>query len=144
MYKDLNAPSGAILAGSREFTKDLYHTRRMFGGGMPQVWPFAVIALKYADAFLENYKLAIQKSNQLFSLLNKNSKLQFEHILNGTNVFNLYLKGADPEKFRSALLKEQIVLPAPTGNKFSMKINVTINRKTPEWIAQKFVEAIGT
>ncbi|MEA1896596.1 MAG: beta-eliminating lyase-related protein [Bacteroidota bacterium] len=142
MYKDFNAPSGAILAGSREFTKDLYHTRRMFGGGMSQVWTFAVIALKYADSFLENYKLAIQNADQLFSLLNKNSNLQFEHIPNGTNVFNLYIKGTDPKKFRSALLKEQIVLPAPTENKFNMKLNVTVNRKTPEWIAQKFKEAL--
>ena len=143
MYKDFNAPSGAILAGSREFTKDLYHTRRMFGGGMPQVWPFAVVALKYADSFLENYKLSIQNAEQFFSLLKKNPNLQFERIQHGTNVFNLYLKETDPEKFRSALLKKQIVLPAPTGNKFSMKLNVTINRKTPEWIAEKFEEALS-
>lgn len=142
MYKNFNAPSGAILAGSREFTKDLYHTRRMFGGGMPQVWPFAAIALKYADSFLENYKLSIQNAEQFFSLLKKNPNLQFERIQHGTNVFNLYLKETDPEKFRSALLKEKIVLPAPTGNKFSMKLNVTINRKTPDWIAEKFEEAL--
>lgn len=143
MYKNFNASSGAILAGSSEFIKDLYHTRRMFGGGMPQVWPFAVIALKYADSFIEYYKLAIQNADQLFVLLKKNSNLQFENIPNGTNVFNLYLKGTDAGKFRSALKKEQIILPAPTGNKFSMKLNVTINRKSPEWIANKFEEALS-
>lgn len=143
MYKNFNASSGAILAGSSEFIKDLYHTRRMFGGGMPQVWPFAVIALKYADSFIEYYKLAIQNTDQLFVLLKKNSNLQFENIPNGTNVFNLYLKGTDPEKFRTALLKENIVLPLPKKNKFSMKLNVTINRKSPEWIANKFEEALS-
>ncbi|RLD80647.1 MAG: amino acid lyase, partial [Bacteroidetes bacterium] len=49
MYKNFNAASGAILAGTKEFCKDLYHIRRMFGGGMPQVWPFALVALNYAD-----------------------------------------------------------------------------------------------
>ena len=142
MYKNFNAPSGAILAGSREFIKDLYHTRRMFGGGMPQVWPFAVIALQYADSFLENYKLAIKNADQFFGLMKQNSNLKFENIPNGTNVFNFYLQGTDPKKFRSELLINNIVLPAPSENKFSMKLNVTINRKSPEWIAQKFEEAL--
>jgi threonine aldolase len=32
MWKCFNAASGAILAGSKEFTKNLFHERRMFGG----------------------------------------------------------------------------------------------------------------
>ena len=47
MYKCFNAPSGAILAGTKEFTKKLFHIRRMFGGGLPASWPFAAIALHY-------------------------------------------------------------------------------------------------
>ena len=33
LYKCFNAASGAILAGSKNFTANLFHERRMFGGG---------------------------------------------------------------------------------------------------------------
>ena len=47
LYKYFNAASGAILAGPRDLLDGLFHTRRMFGGGLSQVWPFASVALHY-------------------------------------------------------------------------------------------------
>src|SRR5712691_3626674 len=41
LYKYFNAASGAILAGPKALLGDLFHTRRMFGGGLPHVWPYA-------------------------------------------------------------------------------------------------------
>ena len=58
MYKCFNAPSGAILAGTKKFTETLFHERRMFGGGLPAAWPFAAIALYYADSFMNDYNTA--------------------------------------------------------------------------------------
>ena len=140
MYKDFNAPSGAILAGTKEFTKDLYHTRRMFGGGMPQVWPFAAVALQYADTFIPQYKKAVKNAKELFNLLNKNPAFKIEMIPDGTNVFILRVKNINLQKFKSKLLEENIKLPAPlpTNDGFAMKINVSINRKSPGYIADKF------
>ena len=37
LYKYFNAASGAILAGPRELIDGMYHTRRMFGGGLNHV-----------------------------------------------------------------------------------------------------------
>ena len=37
MYKYFNAASGAVLAGPKAQLAGLYHTRRMFGGGLHQV-----------------------------------------------------------------------------------------------------------
>ena len=96
MYKNFNAASGAILVGSAEFTKDMYHTRRMFGGGMPQSWPFAAIALKYADSFLNEYENALKQFNKLVELLNNIPALNIEKIPNGTNVFKLHVMDSDP------------------------------------------------
>ncbi len=143
MYKNFNAASGAILAGSRDFTKDLFQTRRMFGGGMPQSWPFAAIPLKYADSFLDEYKKAIIQSIKLFELLNKIPSFSVEEIPNGSNVFILKLKNADPEKLKSQLAERGIEIPSPSGQIFSMKINVTLNRDTPENIASKFKLALA-
>ena len=41
LYKYLNPTSGAILAGPRPLLENLYRDRRMFGGGLAQVWPDA-------------------------------------------------------------------------------------------------------
>ena len=142
MYKNFNAASGAILAGSKDFTKDLYQTRRMFGGGMPQSWPFAAIALRYADSFLKEYQNAIKQSEKLFELLSKTPSFSIEEIPNGTNVFKLHLKNADPDKLKSSLAARGIEIPSPSGQTFNMKINVTLNRDTPENIANKFISAL--
>ncbi len=144
MYKDFNAPSGAILAGTKDFTKGLYHTRRMFGGGMPQVWPFAAVALQYTDTFIPQYKKAVKNTEELFTLLTKNPAFKIEMIPDGTNVFILRVKNTNLQKFRSKLLQENIKLPEPlpTNNGFALKINVSINGKTPTYIADKFIAAL--
>jgi threonine aldolase len=143
MYKNFNAASGAILAGSKDFTKDLYQTRRMFGGGMPQSWPFAAIALKYADSFIKEYQKAVKQSEKLFELFSKTPSFSIEEIQNGTNVFKLHLKNADPDKLKSSLDARGIEIPSPAGQTFTMKINVTLNRDTPENIAEKFISALS-
>lgn len=143
MYKNFNAASGAILVGSAEFTKDMYHTRRMFGGGMPQSWPFAAIALKYADSFLDEYENALKQFNKLLVLLSKIPALSIEKIPSGTNVFMLHVKDSDPVRLKNRLSDNGIILPPPVGQTFFMKINVTLNRDTPENIAKKFKLAIS-
>ncbi len=139
MYKDFNAASGAILAGPEAFTKDLYHTRRMFGGGMPQVWPFAAVALHYADTFLPDYKKAMETANRLIALLSADKRFRIERIPNGTNVFLLHIQGIDPAKYREAMRKENIELPPPAKDfqGFALKINTTLLRSTPGEIAGK-------
>src|SRR5215471_10591890 len=56
MYKYFNAAAGAILAGPKALLADLYHTRRMFGGGLPHVWPYTAVALHYVDGFEQRFQ----------------------------------------------------------------------------------------
>jgi threonine aldolase len=49
LWKCFNASSGAILAGSKAFTKDLFQERRMFGSSLPAAWAIAAVALEFAD-----------------------------------------------------------------------------------------------
>lgn len=144
LYKNFNAPSGAILAGPLSFTKDLYHMRRMFGGGLAQAWPFAAIALKFAESFLEEYSEALKRAGKFFNLLEQSPEFRIERIPNGTNVFKLHLNGTDAEKFRFNILKVNIELPVPqsSGKEFVMKINTTLNRETPELLVKKFRQAL--
>ena len=60
LYKYFNAASGAILAGPRELLDGMYHGRRMFGGGLPSAWPFAVVALHYLTGFADSLRKAVR------------------------------------------------------------------------------------
>ena len=144
LYKDFNAASGAILAGTKEFTKELFHVRRMFGGGMPQVWPFAAVALHYIDSFLTDYTESVKRAEKLFALLEKSPAFKIEKIVNGTNVFKLHTDITDREKFRNNLKDRNIVIPEPDKSfeGFKMKINPTLLRSTHEKIAGAFFESI--
>jgi threonine aldolase len=144
LYKAFNAASGAILAGTKEFTKDLFHLRRMFGGGMPQVWPFAAVALHYTRAFLADYTNALEKAERFFELIGANETFRIEKLSNGTNIFKLHVKGIDLQKFRQKLQQKNIHIPPPAEEEggFFMKTNVTLNRISPEELAKAFVDAL--
>ena len=62
LYKYFNAASGAILAGPNDVIDGMFHARRMFGGGLNTVWPFAVVALHYLDGFSHRYGSAVRIS----------------------------------------------------------------------------------
>ena len=145
LYKCFNAPSGAILAGTEEFTRNLYHTRRMLGGGIVSVWQSAAIALQFADTFLDDYREALDNAGQLKKILEKRQEFSFEQIPDGTNVFILKMVNKDPLKVRERLGEQNIILPAPgkEPGTFYMKVNPSINRTTPGILAERFIEALG-
>ncbi len=130
LYKNFNAASGAILAGTKAFCEGLFHTRRMFGGGMPQVWPFAAVALDYVDTFMPEYQNALSLFSQLKTLIEKEKKFRIETISNGTNVFRFFVDTANIQQFRRNLESENIIFPAAVEDKyFKLKINNTLNNR---------------
>lgn len=141
LYKDFNAASGAILAGNAEFCKNLYHTRRMFGGSMPNAWPFAAVALEYLDSFLSDYKESLVRAGHLFNQLADTYRL--EKINNGTNVMRLYVINGNPDIIQSKLMEKNIKLNQPTTDfkGFYIKINPTILRIESNKFVQYLKEA---
>ena len=141
LYKDFNAASGAILAGTEEFCKDLYHTRRMFGGGMPNAWPFAAVALKYIDSFLDDYHKSQHEAKKLFAGLE--SQFKFEKIINGSNVMRLHVLKGEPESIQAKLRDKNIMLNNPTADfkGFYIKINPSLLRVDTKKLIQYFKEA---
>jgi len=145
LYKNFNAASGAILVGDKEFIGGLYHERRMFGGGMPQVWPFAAIALHYSRRFQSDYRSALKVFKNFSQILENSGKFNAKIFADGTNVF--FLKPAIPvtsfADFRKKLFKMNIHIPPVDDLKkgFLLKINPTLNRIKPSKLADKFVHA---
>ena len=144
LWKCFNAASGAVLAGSKSFTEGLFHLRRMFGGGLPQAWPFAAVAMRYTDDYLEGYSRAWSVADEFLSVLQKSNRIKIERIPNGTSAFRMVVDGIAPQAFAERLLKSNIVLPHPekdTGT-FWMTVNTTLNRVGAGALARTFLEAL--
>ncbi len=143
LWKCFNAASGAILTGTKDFTNDLFHVRRMFGGGLPFAWPFAAIALHYADGFIDEYKTAFTYAEKVFEKIGMDDRFRIERFENGTHIFKLVVNHPNLNQFKSKLFKKNIELPNPVKDGFMIKINPSFNRETPDYIAQSFLESIG-
>ena len=130
LYKYFNAASGAILAGPRGLLENLYHTRRMFGGGMNQVWPNAAVALHFLDGFEERYARAVKLSEQLYARLGG----RLERVRNGTNIS--WWKAGEEE--RRLLAGKGIAVAEPRGGKIALTVNESILRKPLESLAAAF------
>lgn len=142
LWKCFNAASGAVLAGSKNFTTNLFHERRMFGGGLPTAWAFAAVALHFADSFSKDYKKAWQNAETLFAILQKNEHFKVTKFENGSHIVGLEVKNVNAKRFKEVLEKKQIELPSPVGNDFLLKINPSLNRDTPQNTATQWMEAL--
>ena len=142
LWKCFNAASGAVLAGSKSFTANLFHERRMFGGGLPTAWAFAAVALHFANTFAEDYKKAWTNAETLWGLLLKNDRFQVTKFEQGSHIIQLKLQQANPVRFKNALLQKGIELPSPVANAFLLKVNPSLNKISPQYVAELFVEAL--
>jgi len=144
LWKCFNAASGAVLAGSKEFTDGMFHLRRMFGGGLPQAWPFASVALRYADGYLQEYSRAWAVAEGFLSILRKDPRCKIEKIPNGTSAFRMAVEGVQAGTFAERLLRQNMVLPPPQkdANSFWLTVNTTLTRIRAEELAEKFLQAL--
>jgi len=137
LWKCFNAPSGAILAGSKSFTTNLYHERRMFGGSLPAAWPYAAVALYYAHDFISEYKKAWNSAQTVFSSLAKDDRISINQFDAGSHIVKLTIKGADAARFKSIMIKKGIELNDGLGDTVLLKINPTLNRLNTDEIIMR-------
>jgi threonine aldolase len=142
LYKYFNAASGAILAGPRDMIDGMFHGRRMFGGGLNTVWPFALVALHYLDGFGQRYGSAVKISEDVIRGL-PHDAFVVERIPSGTNLFRLRLRGTDPAAFRNRLAERGVLLSAPQGDAFFVGVNETLNRTTAAALTESFIRALA-
>lgn len=145
LYKYFNAASGAILAGPRALLDGMYHTRRMFGGGLSHAWPFAAVALHYLSGFSERFTQAIRSSDELIRALRENGAFTIERIASGTNLFHLSVRGTDASAYQKKLAGLGVMLPAPSPDgSFLIGVNETLSRTTTATLADAFRRAIAS
>ena len=143
LYKYFNAVSGAILAGPRALLDDMYHTRRMFGAGLPGVWPFAAVALHHVSGFVDRFRDAVAVSEAFIAQLTQHDAFTVERMTGGTNLFRLSVAAPDLVVFRRRLRDQGVDLGgASSDGWFLVGVNETWNRTTAGALADKFVAAV--
>jgi threonine aldolase len=143
MYKYFNAASGAVLAGPKALLADLYHPRRMFGGGLQQVWPFAAVALHYIDGFEQRFRTAVEISEKVISTLSADGNFELQRYPNGTNILRMHVQNVNAGVYQVRLEQAGIVARAPEGDWFTLQVNETWASIPAPEIAGRFRKAIG-
>lgn len=146
LWKTFNTLNGAILAGPAALLENLFHTRRMFGGALFNTWPFALLARRFAESYIEHLSAAVGVSNAFFEKL-AGTDFKVDRVPNGTNVFRMTVAASRAERLRERLLAQGIVLPAhgntPAGAVFNLQVNETWNRTKGQTLAEQFQRALS-
>jgi threonine aldolase len=143
LYKYFNAASGAMLAGPRAIIDGMYHTRRMFGGGLSSVWPFAAVARHYAAGFAERFSQAVRTSEEVIRGLGQHGAFAIERVPSGTNLFRLRVRGTDAVAFQQRLARTGMIISPPQHDVFLVGVNETLNRATPAALTDAFVRSLA-
>lgn len=146
LYKYFGAPFGAILAGTEEFCRELYHDRRMFGGGLSSAALAAALALEGMEGFEERFGDAMIKALGLFDDLNLLGGLTISPYEHGSNIFPLSLDAeVNAESLIEELAKRFIFVSADEANetRIHLTVNTTILRQTNNDIASAFEAALN-
>jgi threonine aldolase len=138
MSKYFNAASGAMLAGPKSLLENLFHSRRMFGGGLPHSWPFAAVAMHYFEGFPERFSQAVATSERVIAALQSDKRFAVERVPNGSNIFFVQVKGSNAEAFRERARSAGLMLGAPVKDKFTVQVNETWNRAKSDEIIARF------
>jgi threonine aldolase len=149
LYKYFNAAGGAVLAGPRHLLENLYHQRRMFGGGLRQAWPYAAVALYYLDGFDERFRRASEAADNLFGALREHGRCEIVRSPAATNVTRLRVRGGGAAGLPELLLEHGVAIRSAShasaeGAEFELVTNETILRRPVAETIEIFVKALGS
>ena len=145
LYKYFGAPYGGLLAGSRKLIGEMYHDRRMFGGGLSSAGLAAAIVLHGLDGFKQRFASAMAKASELFAELNQLGIVRVGKFENGSNIFPVELdESVDHARFIKRLNELQIIVRPAEGSESisTLAVNTTILRQSNEEIVAAFREAL--
>ena len=142
LYKYFNSASGGILAGPKEVIEGLYHTRRMFGGGLHQSWPFVAVANHYFNGFETRFQSAKSISEDFIQKISKESQFKVSRIENGSNIFSIELLGIQAVNFAENLKKAGIIIVPKNKTSINLLVNESLNFTSADQLVDVFKKAI--
>ena len=151
LWKYFGAPWGAILSGPEKIINDMQHTRRMFGGSIPNSSLNAAIILNGISDFENKVNNAYDQGIILFKMLNDSEKYKIYFNDHHSNVFQMHVDTEDNyNKIRSNLINNNIYLPdlnretygiINSENIVDIRINISLLNQPVEEIYNHFMNA---
>ncbi|RRN66542.1 low specificity L-threonine aldolase [Caulobacter sp. 602-1] len=140
LYKYLDAPFGAVLAGSKADIAKARALRHQFGGTIYQGWESAVLALAALDDFQARQKAAFATADQVFAALERAGAARLKPAPNASNIRQLALKPKAAEGLFDRMRVAGVRLPKPDKDGVvDFWINDTINRRPAEEYVKLFL-----
>ena len=140
LYKYLDAPFGAVLAGSKADIAKARALRHQFGGTIYQGWESAVLALAALDDFQARQKAAYATADQVFAALDKAGAAKLKPAPNASNIRQLVVKPKVAEGLFDRMRVAGVRLPKPDKDGVvDFWINDTINRRPADEYVKLFL-----
>lgn len=146
LYKYFGAPFGAVLAGDSRLIDGMFHTRRMFGGGLASAYFVAALALNGLEGFEERFQAALNKGRDLFKMLNRLPNIEITEFEHGSNIFPItFAPDVDVESVAAGLRICGVCLYPDEGTDCysRLTVNTTILRQSNDTIFEAFKQALG-
>jgi threonine aldolase len=138
LYKYLDAPFGAVLAGSKADIAKVRDLRHRFGGTIYQAWPCAVLALAALDDFQARQKAAYVAADQLFAALQAKGVATLKPAPNASNIRELTLKPKIAEGVFDRMRLAGVRMLEPEKGVVEVYVNETITRRPVEEYVKLF------
>ena len=140
LYKYLDAPFGAVLAGSKADIAKARALRHQFGGTIYQGWESAVLALAALDDFQARQKAAYATADQVFAALDRAGAAKLKPAPNASNIRQLVVKPKVAEGLFDRMRVAGVRLPKPDKDGVvDFWINDTINRRPADEYVKLFL-----
>ena len=149
LWKYFGAPWGAILAGESKLISNMFNTRRMFGGSIPNSSLNASLILSNLEGFEDKMNDSYDKGIDLFKELNNSGKFNILTRDNHSNVFEMEYKNTeDYSILRNHLINNNIFLPDLNAENYGIinesnfvdiRINISILNKSNKEIYKAFL-----
>lgn len=142
-WKHFNSSAGAMLAGDADFIEGLYHQRRLFGGALPQAWPLLAVADAHVDTYEAEYAQAWRSVEAMMAQLEATGRFRFTRVDKGTCRFFMKVADTDARRLPEAARRHQVYLanPHPDTGVFTMQVNTSVLRSSPEALARALLAA---
>lgn len=138
LYKYLDAPFGAVLAGAKADIAKVRDLRHRFGGTIYQGWECAVPVLAALDDFDARHRAAFAAADQLFATLKAQGLATVKPAPNASNIRELVVKPKVAEGLFDRMRVAGVRMLQPENGVIELYINDTITRRPVEEYVKLF------
>ncbi|MEE2692082.1 MAG: beta-eliminating lyase-related protein [Pseudomonadota bacterium] len=139
LYKYLDAPFGAVLAGPKDVIEKARHLRHLYGGLIYQGWVAAAPALESMKTFPTEIARAHLHAEKLFAALESSGRARLRRVANASNINFIEVDAAAAEGLFDRCRLAGVRAARPKDGALVFFTNETILRRPVEEYVQLFL-----